>query len=442
MNKKLWAGRFKEKTDKELEEFTESVSFDARLAIYDIQGSIAHAKMLAKCGIISEGEAERIIKGLEEIGEEIRAGKFKFRKELEDVHMNIEQALIERIGDTGKKLHTARSRNDQVALDERLYLRDEITQINLALDALIEAFTDLSKRYKDIVMPGFTHLQHAQPVLFKWWCEAYIAMLARDKERFLDVRKRVNRLPLGACALAGTTLPIDREYVAKLLEFDAVLENTLDAVSDRDYIVETLACVAIGMMHLSRLCEELVLFSSWEFSFIELPDSLTTGSSIMPQKKNPDAAELVRGKTGRVYGALVSILTVMKGLPLTYNRDMQEDKEALFDALDTYKASLNICTKMIKELRLNERRVEEAAEAGFIQATYLAEYLVGKDVPFREAHKVVGEVVRYCVENSLSLKDLPLKEYKSFNNAFEEDLYEWLDVKKMLKRMAGEEKRA
>lgn len=421
--KKLWSGRFREKTAKVVESFTESISFDKRLWRYDIEGSIAHAMMLGKQGIITKEESEKIIKGLREIASEIESGKFRFRKELEDIHMNIEHALTEKIGDLGKKLHTGRSRNDQIALDIRLYIRSEIGEVISLIRSLEIALLERAEESIEIIMPGYTHLQKAQPVLLSHHLLAYIYMLRRDSERLRDCLKRVNISPLGACAMAGTSLPIDRRYVAELLGFDSVIENSIDAVSDRDFVMEFLSDSAILMMHLSRFAEELVLWSTEEFGFITIPDAFTTGSSIMPQKKNPDVAELIRGKTGRVYGDLFSILTTMKGLPLSYNRDMQEDKEPLFDAIDTVKAVLTVLREMVQVIKFNKDRMYKAATEGFTTATDIAEYLVKKGVPFRKAHEVTGRIVLYCLEKGKDLKELTLKEYRGFSEIIDEDIY-------------------
>ncbi len=426
--KKLWAGRFTEKTVKIVEQYTESISFDKRLWKYDIEGSIAHAKMLAKQGIIPKKDADKIIKGLKEIYREIEDGRFKFREEFEDIHMNIEAALIEKIGDIGGRLHTARSRNDQVALDIRLYLRAEVREIISLLKNLETVFTDMAERNLGIIMPGYTHLQRAQPVLLSHHLMAYAHMFDRDRTRFADVLKRMNVLPLGSCALAGTTLPTDRHYVAELLEFDSVSENSMDSVSDRDFSLEFLSCSSILMMHTSRMAEELILWSSEEFSFIELPDAFTTGSSIMPQKKNPDVAELMRGKTGRVYGNLMAMFTTMKGIPLTYNRDMQEDKEPVFDTVDTVKLTLNALIQMVPKIKFNEKRLKDTADAAFSTATDIAEYLVRKGIPFRTAHEITGKIVRYCIDNDKKLSDLSISEYKSFSNVIGSDIYKFIST--------------
>jgi len=421
---KLWGGRFSQPTDKFVEEFTASIEFDQRLYRYDIQGSIAHAKMLAKQGIIAAGEAETIVAGLEGILADIEAGSFSFSVGLEDIHMNIEARLIERIGPVGGKLHTARSRNDQVALDVRLYLRDELLAIRDYLAGLRQALLSQAEANLETIMPGYTHLQTAQPVLFAHHLLAYFEMFGRDAGRMADVAKRLNHLPLGAGALAGTTFPIDREFVAEQLGFAGVTRNSLDSVSDRDFAIEFCAAASILMMHLSRLAEELILWSSADFAFIELSDAFCTGSSIMPQKKNPDVPELVRGKTGRVFGNLVSLLTLMKSLPLAYNKDMQEDKEPLFDSIDTVKGSLKIFAEMIAEMKVRTAQMRTAASRGFSTATDVADYLVRKGLPFRQAHEVVGKTVRYCIEQNKEIPDLGLEEFRRFSPLIEADIYD------------------
>jgi len=426
--KKLWGGRFKEATDKLVEEFTQSVSFDKRLAPFDIAGSIAHVKMLQKQGIIGKEESERIIDGLEEILREIEERKFVWKRELEDVHMNIEKRLIEKVGPVGGKLHTGRSRNDQVATDLRLYTRHEIENIILLLKELRKAFYKQAKENLDVIMPGYTHLQIAQPVLYSHHMLAYYHMFKRDEERFRDTLKRVNVLPLGSAALAGTSYPLDREYVARLLKFSSVSRNSMDAVSDRDFVAETIFNCSTVMMHLSRLSEELVIWSTQEFGFIEIPDAFCTGSSIMPQKKNPDVSELTRGKTGRVYGNLIAILTVLKGLPLTYNRDLQEDKEPLFDSIDTVKMSLRVNTLIVSGMKPNRKRMREQSEKGFSLATDIADYLSRKGIPFRDAHRIVGEIVAYCIEKGKSLEDLSLDEFRKFSDSFGDDILSLMSV--------------
>ena len=427
MAKKPWGGRFSKETAGAVEAFTASVHFDRRLAKYDIQGSIAHCEMLARQGIISDADGRKIIRGLRGIEGEITKGTFVFRPELEDIHMNIESRLIEKIGDVGGRLHTARSRNDQVVLDTRLYLRDEIERIDGLLADLILALVDQARKGEGVIMPGFTHLQIAQPVLFAHHLLAYGEMLVRDRERLASCAKGVNVMPLGSGALSGTPFPIDRAYVAKRLGFRGVTANSMDAVSDRDYIVEFLSAASIIMMHLSRLSEELILWMSQPFSFVTLGDDYCTGSSIMPQKKNPDVPELVRGKTGRVYGHLMGMLTTMKGLPLTYNRVMQEDKEPLFDTVDTVVGSLSVMAGAMGSLTVNKARMEETAGLGYSTATDLADYLVRKGIPFRSAHEVTGGVVRYCTESGRDLPSLTLEELKGFHTAFEKDIYGYIE---------------
>ncbi len=432
--KKPWAGRFREKTAESVEAFTESVSFDWRLWPYDIEGSIAHARMLARQGIISKDEGERIVSGLREIAEEIEEGRFSFRRDLEDVHMNIEAALIEKIGPAGGKLHTARSRNDQVALDLRLYLRAEVEGLNRSLKRLQRVLLGLARRHAGTIMPGYTHLQRAQPVTLGHHLLAYVEMFQRDRERLQDALKRINTLPLGACALAGTTLPIDRAYVARLLKFKRIAGNSIDAVSDRDFVIEFLSVAAILVLHLGRMAEELVLWSTEEFSFVELPDAFTTGSSIMPQKKNPDVAELIRGKSGRVYGALVSLLTTMKALPLAYNRDMQEDKPPLFDTVDTLNGVISIFIEMFPRVIFNKKRMLETAVRGYSLATDLAEYLVRKGLPFRDAHEVTGRIVGYAIGKGVDLHELALDEFRRFSSLIEGDVYGFLTVEEAVRR--------
>jgi argininosuccinate lyase len=425
---KPWSGRFTEATNRLVEEFTASIPYDWRLYPYDIAGSMVHAGMLAKQAIIKKKEADRIQRALSEILKEIADGAFEFRTDLEDIHMNIESRLIEKIGPVGGKLHTARSRNDQVALDVRMYLRDEISAIHDLLAALQKVIVELADEHRDAVLPGYTHLQRAQPVLFGHHVLAYYEMFERDRGRLEDCFRRLNVMPLGAGALAGTVLPIDRTYVAKQLGFSSVSENSMDAVSDRDFAIEFTAACAQIMMHLSRLSEELVLWSSSEFGFVEIGDAFTTGSSIMPQKKNPDVAELTRGKTGRVYGNLMALLTLMKGLPLAYNRDMQEDKEPLFDTADTITASLSVVTEMLKSISIRKETMRRAAEDGFITATDLADYLVRKGMPFREAHEIVGRSVRRAMELGCGLSTMPLVEYKELSPLIGDDVYDALSV--------------
>jgi len=425
---KPWGGRFTQPTDAFVEAFTASVDFDRRLYHYDIQGSIAHARMLAHVGVLSEAECEAIVQGLKAIEAEIEAGEFPWSVALEDVHMNIEARLTERIGETGKKLHTGRSRNDQVATDLRLYLRDEIDAIRAEIRRLQSALVDLAEREAETIMPGFTHLQVAQPVTFGHHMLAWFEMLERDRARLADCRRRVNLMPLGAAALAGTSFPIDRAYSAALLGFDGVCENSLDAVSDRDFVIEFLAAASLVMTHLSRFSEELILWSSQQFDFIELADSFCTGSSIMPQKKNPDVPELVRGKSGRVYGHLMGLLTLMKAQPLAYNKDNQEDKEPLFDAVDTLKGSLKVYADMMGALTVKRERMREAALAGFATATDLADYLVRRGLPFRDAHEVVGKAVQYGVTHGKDLADMSLEELRRFSPVIDADVFEVLTL--------------
>ena len=428
MAKKPWGGRFKEATDVLVERFTESVSFDRRLYKYDIAGSIAHARMLARQGIIPKEDAEAIVKGLEEIRDAIDDGRFEWRVDLEDVHMNIEHELSRRIGEAGKRLHTARSRNDQVATDMRLYLKDEIIALDSSLKDLQESLLYQAREYFDCVLPGFTHLQHAQPVLWPHHMLAYFEQFRRDRERLKDAFKRVDVCPLGSAALAGSDFPIDREFVRRELGFSSLSRNSMDAVSDRDFVAEFIFCASLVMIHLSRLSEELILWASDEFSFVELPDSFCTGSSIMPQKKNPDCPELIRGKTGRVLGALTAIMTILKGLPMTYNRDLQEDKEPLFDTCDTVRLCVDVMARMLRGTRPWRDRMLQATRGGFLTATDLADYLVEKGVPFRSAHEIVGQVVAYCVENGKELWELSLDELRGFSQDIEEDCFERLSI--------------
>jgi len=421
---KLWGGRFSQPTDKFVEEFTASIDFDKRLYRQDIRGSIAHARMLGRQDIIPQADVDDIISGLEEILARIEAGDFDFSVSLEDIHMNIEARLSAAIGEAGKRLHTGRSRNDQVAVDIRLYLREEIVEVIRYLDLLEDALLFQAETNLGAIMPGYTHLQVAQPILFSHHMLAYVEMFSRDRGRMEDCAKRLNVLPLGAGALAGTTFPIDREYVASELEFSAPTRNSLDSVSDRDFALEFISASSILMMHLSRFSEELILWSTSEFDFIELSDSFCTGSSIMPQKKNPDVPELVRGKTGRVYGNLMALLTVMKALPLAYNKDMQEDKEPLFDTIDTVKGSLKIFADMVREMKIKADVMLEAAARGFSNATDVADYLVRTGMPFREAHEVVGKSVRYCIEHGKRLEELTRAEWQAFSDLIGADIYD------------------
>ena len=427
-DKKLWAGRFAEPTDAFVEAFTASVEFDQRLAPYDIQGSIAHANMLAKQGILNAAERDAIVEGLLKILARIEAGEFDWSVALEDVHMNIEAALTEEIGTAGKKLHTGRSRNDQVATDVRLWLRAELTEIDLGVRRLQRALLDLAQREAATILPGFTHLQTAQPITFGHHMMAWFEMLERDHGRMADCAKRVNVMPLGAAALAGTSFPIDREFTARELAFDRPAENSLDAVSDRDFAIEFAAAASILMMHLSRMSEELIIWSSAQFGFVTLSDSFCTGSSIMPQKKNPDVPELIRGKSGRVFGHLVALLTLMKSQPLAYNKDNQEDKEPLFDAVDNVKGSLKVFADMIPAITCNHDAMRNAALQGFATATDLADYLVRRGTPFRDAHEVVGKAVAYCVDKDCDLAELDLKELRRFSSQIDADVFDVLTL--------------
>ncbi|HOV25304.1 MAG TPA: argininosuccinate lyase [Pseudobacteroides sp.] len=427
---KLWGGRFQKNTDKIVDDFHSSIRFDSRMYKQDIEGSISHAKMLGSCGIIPPQDSELIQKTLRQILDDIEKGQIEFETDAEDIHMNIEKILIERIGDVGKKLHTGRSRNDQVALDIRMYIKSEIDQLNSLLIGLLNTIIKIAEENLDTIMPGYTHLQRAQPITFAHHMMAYFQMFKRDVERLNDCYKRTNVMPLGSGALAGTTYPLDRAMVARELGFDSITENSLDAVSDRDFVIELASCLSIIMMHLSRFSEELILWSSYEFGFIEMDDAYSTGSSIMPQKKNPDVAELVRGKTGRVYGSLVSILTVMKSLPLAYNKDMQEDKEGIFDSIDTVKMCLNVFTNMLATIRVKKDNMLKAAQGGFTNATDIADYLVKKGIPFRTAHEIIGKMVLYCIQNNKSIDELTMDEFKNFSESIQDDIYEEISLKK------------
>ncbi len=433
-DQKMWAGRFDKPLDSLADDFNSSLSFDRRMYRQDIKGSIAHAQMLAKQGIITQEDSEQLVAGLCGILEDINTGRLEIVPGAEDIHMFIEAELTARIGDVGKRLHTARSRNDQVALDLRLYLRDEASEITDLIKQLMRAMVAQAEQNIDAIMPGYTHLQRAQPILFSHHILAYCYMLHRDILRICDAVSRMNESPLGSCALAGTTYCTDRFAVAEALGFDGITQNSIDGVSDRDFCLELMSAMSILMMHLSRLSEELILWSSWEFGYVELDDSYTTGSSIMPQKKNPDMAELVRGKTGRVYGHLMGLLTTMKGLPLAYNKDMQEDKEAIFDSIDTVKLCLSVLAPMISTMRLRKDRMLAAAQQGFINATDLADYLVGKGMPFRAAYNVVGRIVGYAIRHGHILEDIPLDIYESFDTAFSDDLYDAIDLKSCVRR--------
>ena len=425
---KLWAGRTDGQTDRLADDFNSSIGFDCRMYRQDITGSMAHAAMLGATGILPKADADTLIDGLQTILDDLGSGKLQFDPTCEDIHMFVEQVLTERLGDVGKKLHTARSRNDQVALDLRMYLREQCDAISAQVKTLIEALVDRAAEYKSAIMPGYTHLQRAQPITFGHHLMAYAMMLLRDRSRLSDCRKRMNRSPIGCCALAGTTYPTDRAMEAAQLGFDGICMNSLDGVSDRDFCAEFLSTLAILMMHLSRLSEELILWTSWEFGFVELSDAYTTGSSIMPQKKNSDMAELIRGKTGRVYGDLVGLLTMLKGLPMAYNKDMQEDKEGVFDACDTVSMCLPVMTGMIETMTAKPEAMKKAAQRGFINATDLADYLVRKGLPFRSAYKISGAIVGDCVKSGAVLEELPLETYQQYSDLFDSDVYEAIDL--------------
>lgn len=435
---KMWAGRSRKETDKLADEFNSSIAVDGRMYRQDIKGSVAHAEMLAGCGIITAGECEAIVQGLKGILADIDCGKLIVSPEAEDIHMFVEAELTARIGEAGKKLHTARSRNDQVAVDMRLYLREESATVVSLIKKLVGAIVGKAKETKDYVAPAYTHLQRAQPIVFAHQLLAYAMMFVRDAGRINDAVRRMNESPLGSCALAGTTYRTDRTFTAKKLGFDGACLNSIDGVSDRDFCVELLSAFALVMTHLSRFAEEVILWSSWEFAFVELDDAYTTGSSIMPQKKNPDMAELVRGKTGRVYGDLVAMLTVLKGLPLAYNKDMQEDKECVFDALDTVCKCLEIFAPMIATMKPNRENMLRAAGKGFINATDLADYLVGKGVPFRTAYNTVGKIVARCIDLGKTLEELPLEEYATFSDKFGEDVYDAISLRACVSRRISE----
>ena len=425
---KMWAGRTAGDTSKLADEFNSSIGFDSRMYKEDITGSIAHARMLAKQGIIEWSEADILCDELAQILDDITSGKLEIDMNAEDIHMFVEEVLTDRVGEVGKKLHTARSRNDQVALDLRMYLMNRVGELTSDAKRLVSALADKAEEYKKAIMPGYTHLQRAQPIMFGHHLLAYAMMLLRDIDRMNDCRKRMNISPIGCCALAGTTYDTDRYFEAEQLGFDGIAMNSLDGVSDRDFVVELLSDISILMMHLSRLSEEIILWSSWEFGFVELSDAFTTGSSIMPQKKNSDMAELVRGKTGRVYGDLMAALTMLKGLPLAYNKDMQEDKEGVFDAVDTAAASLGVFIGMISTMKVKTENMKKAAQRGFINATDLADYLTKKGMPFRSAYKISGGIVAYCIENNEVLETLPLEKYREYSDLFEEDLYDDIDL--------------
>lgn len=424
----MWAGRFSKEIDERVNDFNSSIKFDARMYKQDIQGSIAHATMLGEQGIIDKTDSEKIIDGLNQILSDIESGKLGFDPTAEDIHMFVEAELTKRIGDAGKRLHTARSRNDQVALDIRMYLRDEIVEIAEMVKKLIKTVTDLAGKHLNTVMPGYTHLQRAQPITFAHHLMAYANMLLRDLERLKDTYKRTDRLPLGSGALAGTTYPINRQRVCELLGFSEVCQNSLDGVSDRDFCIELASTVSILMMHLSRFSEEIILWCSWEFKFVELDDAYATGSSIMPQKKNPDITELIRGKTARVYGDLNTLLSMMKNLPLAYNKDMQEDKEAIFDAVDTVKLCISTFIPMLSTMTVLSENMRQSAAKGFINATDCADYLVKKGLPFRDAYKITGTLVKRCIELGVTLETLPLNEYKKLSDSFDEDVYKAISL--------------
>ena len=424
----LWGGRFTKETDQLVYNFNASISFDKKLYAQDIRGSIAHVMMLAKQEILTEAEKQQIIEGLEGILDDVEKGKLEITDKYEDIHSFVEANLIDRIGDAGKKLHTGRSRNDQVALDMKLYTRDEIAQIDQLLKTLLRTILGIMQENTETIMPGFTHLQKAQPITLAHHMGAYFEMFKRDHERMRDISKRMNTCPLGSGALAGTTYPLDRDYTAKLLGFDGPTLNSMDGVSDRDYLLELLSALSIVMMHLSRFCEEVIIWNSNEYQFVEIDDAYSTGSSIMPQKKNPDIAELVRGKTGRVYGALTSLLTTMKGIPLAYNKDMQEDKEMSFDAIDTAKGCIALFTGMLSTMQFKKDNMNASAKNGFTNATDAADYLVNHGVPFRDAHGIVGQLVLYCIEKNIALDDMSLEEYKAISPVFEEDIYDAISM--------------
>ena len=425
----LWGGRFTKETDKLVYQFNASISFDRKFYAQDIRGSIAHVKMLAKQGILTKEEKEQILSGLQGILEDVDAGRLEISDKYEDIHSFVEATLIDRIGEAGKKLHTGRSRNDQVALDMKLYTRDEIREVDGLLKELLKVLLTIMKENTETFMPGFTHLQKAQPITLAHHMGAYFEMFRRDRSRLYDIYERMNYCPLGSGALAGTTYPLDRAYTAELLEFYGPTRNSMDSVADRDYLIEFLAALSTVMMHLSRFSEEVILWNSNEYQFVEIDDAYSTGSSIMPQKKNPDIAELVRGKTGRVYGALLSLLTTMKGIPLAYNKDMQEDKEWTFDAMDTAKGCIALFTGMLRTMKFRRERMEDSAKNGFTNATDAADYLVNRGVPFRDAHGIVGQLVLYCIEKNAALDDLSLEEYRAVSPVFEEDIYDAISLK-------------
>lgn len=434
MTKKVWGGRFREDINETVDAFNSSIGFDSRLYAQDIEGSTAHCRMLAKQGIISDDDAARIIDALAEIKREIDRGEFQINDDHEDIHTLVEKALIEKTGTIGEKVHTARSRNDQVALDVRMYVRDAVAGASGMIKELQKTLVSVAEKNKELIMPGYTHLQPAQPVLLAHHLMAYYEMFKRDRQRFEDSLKRVNVLPLGSAALAGTTFNLDREMVAKELGFDSVSMNSMDAVSDRDFVIEYIFASSVLMMHLSRLCEDMIIWSSMEFGYVDLPDAFCTGSSIMPQKKNPDVLELIRGKTGRVYGNLMSLLTVMKGLPLTYNKDMQEDKEALFDTVDTLEQCLTVIAMLLGKVSFNGDSMKKATQDGYIMATDLADYLVNKGMTFRSAHETAGKIVLYAIDRKKPLEELSLKEYQGFSMQIDKDVFKWLEPVSAIKR--------
>ncbi|MCI6937483.1 MAG: argininosuccinate lyase [Clostridiales bacterium] len=435
---KMWAGRTSGATDSIADDFNSSIRFDCRMYRQDITGSMAHAAMLGAQGIIAQREAEQLIDGLQGILEDLDSGALEFDMSCEDIHMFVEQVLTQRLGDVGKKLHTARSRNDQVALDLRMYLREEIDEISALVKELVKAVVAQAEANKEVILPGYTHLQRAQPILFSHHLMAYAMMLLRDLGRLADCRKRMNVSPIGSCALSGTTYSTDRRFEAQKLGFDDIARNSIDGVSDRDFCVELMSALSTLMMHLSRFSEEIILWASWEFKFVELSDAYTTGSSIMPQKKNPDMAELVRGKTGRVYGDLMALLTTLKGLPLAYNKDMQEDKEAVFDAVDTVKMCLKVFTPMLATMTTRPDNMKKAAQGGFINATDLADYLVRKGMPFRSAYKISGQLVAKCIAEGCVLETLPLETYRQYSDLFGEDLYQDIDLLNCVQKRISE----
>ncbi len=424
----LWGGRFTKETDQLVYNFNASISFDKKLYAHDIEGSIAHVMMLARQGVLSDAEKEDIIAGLQGIRSDVEKGKLEITDEYEDIHSFVEAELTRRIGEAGKKLHTGRSRNDQVAVDMKLYTRDEVRQMNSLIKEMLHTLLSIMEENTETFMPGFTHLQKAQPITLAHHMGAYFEMFKRDHERMVDICRRMDTCPLGSGALAGTTYPLDREYTARLLGFSGPTLNSMDRVSDRDFLIEFLSAMSMVMMHLSRFSEEVIIWNTNEYQFVEIDDAYSTGSSIMPQKKNPDIAELVRGKTGRVYGALMSLLTTMKGIPLAYNKDMQEDKELVFDAIDTAKGCLSLFTGMLRTMKFNRKKMAESARHGFTNATDAADYLVGKGVPFRDAHGIVGQLVLYCIDKGIALDDMSLEEYRQISPVFEEDIYDAISM--------------